>query len=556
MSFPLRPTTRIDHIIGLALCILWTGILMDNSGAVGVPRDESFYLYAADKTADWYETLADPKIASFSKSEIDKGFKYNHEHPVLMKTLFGLSHRFLHEKWGWIDSSLTGYRFPTMLMAGLSVYLTWLLGVLLAGRFVGLGAALALAFMPRVFFHSHMACFDAPVTFMWLAGVYCFIKASQSRAWALASGVVLGLGLATKLNIFFLPFTLLAVAMVDTYLFKRESGAYKAHGEARGPLTYYVWIAVSMVVLGLVVFFFHWPWLLYDTFDRLRFYVAFHARHVHYPVDYFGTLYYKPPFPVHFPFVMTLVTVPVGILAFGAVGVGRIATRLRVMTTLDRPERVLLMCIAANLLVPMLVIALPHTPIFGGTKHWMPAMPFLAICTGVGLKTVCDRLVAHLGQRALHVAQTATLALALAPALWATHTYGDHGPAYFNALVGGPPGAASLGMPRNFWGYSTVAILPAINEQTPKRPYVFWHKATRGSVDTYKKAGQLRKDVRYTGDWTAAYSDWAVYHDQMEKLPEEIDIWRAYGSDWPIDGYFLDGLQLMSVYKRSAPAGK
>ena len=182
-------------------------------------------------------------------------------------------------------------------------------------------------------------------------------------------------------------------------------------------------------------------------------------------------------------------------------------------------------------------------------------MPFLAICTGVGLKTVCDRLFSHFGPRVLYFAQTATLVLALAPAVWATHAYGNHGPAYFNALIGGPPGAASLGMPRNFWGYSTVAILPAINEQTPKRPYVFWHKATRGSVDTYKREGLLRKDVRYTGDWTAAYSDWAVYHDQMEKLPEEIDIWRAYGSDWPVDGYFLDGLQLMSVYKRSLPDG-
>ena len=26
-----------------------------------------------------------------------------------------------------------------------------------------------------------------------------------------------------------------------------------------------------------------------------------------------------------------------------------------------------------NLVVPILIIALPNTPIFGGTKHWMPA---------------------------------------------------------------------------------------------------------------------------------------------------------------------------------------
>jgi hypothetical protein len=95
--------------------------------------------------------------------------------------------------------------------------------------------------------------------------------------------------------------------------------------------------------------------------------------------------------------------------------------------------------------------------------------------------------------------------------------------------------------------------LDAVNEKTGKAPYVFWHKATRGAIDTYKKTKQLRGDVRYTGDWTAAFSDWAVYHDQMEKLPEELDIWRAYGTDWPVDGYFLDGVQLMALYQRPSP---
>ena len=69
-------------------------------------------------------------------------------------------------------------------------------------------------------------------------------------------------------------------------------------------------------------------------------------------------------------------------------------------------------------------------------------------------------------------------------------------------------------------------------------------------MGAYKKAGLLRADVRYSGDWSAPYSDWAVYHDQFEKLPEEVDIWRAYGTQWPVDGYFVDGVQLMSVYER------
>ena len=150
--------------------------------------------------------------------------------------------------------------------------------------------------------------------------------------------------------------------------------------------------------------------------------------------------------------------------------------------------------------------------------------------------------------------RTAALGLAmLAPGAWATLEYGAHGPAYYNALAGGPPGAAELGMPRNFWGYSTVAVLPAVNERVEKRGYVFWHKATKWATDAYQRDGLLRKDVRYTGDWTAEFSDWAVYHDQREKTPEELDVWRAYGTELPVDGHFIDGLQIMALYRRPAP---
>ena len=47
----------------------------------------------------------------------------------------------------------------------------------------------------------------------------------------------------------------------------------------------------------------HWPWRYYDIVPRLKEYVAFHARHINYPVDYLGTLYFAGPFrslPIRF----------------------------------------------------------------------------------------------------------------------------------------------------------------------------------------------------------------------------------------------------------------
>lgn len=557
---PLNRPSRVDHLIGLILTAAYLAFLVGTSLDVGVPRDESFYFFAADKAADWWIGLLDPEVESFSRAEIDRGFEYNHEHPVLMKSLFGLSHRILHDRLGLFEHHMTAWRFPTMLMAALALWLAWLLGVMIRSRAVGLGAALCLAFMPRVFFHGHLACFDAPVTFMTLLIAYCFFRGARSRRWAIASGIALGLGLATKLNTFFVPFTLLAVALVDSWVWKRRHGALRAPEGQRGPLTYYGWIAGSMVVLGAAVFFAHWPWLWYDTVDRLGFYIRFHARHVHYPVDYLGFLYFKPPFPVHFPFVFSALTIPVGILVAGGVGVV-VAARAAWRGWRDAPEdgaeapdrRSAEVFLLFSLAVPFLVIALPHTPIFGGTKHWMTAMPFFAVLGGVGLERIARGIWPAFEGRAFALRMGALSTLMLLPAAWATVTYGAHGPAYYNALAGGPPGAAELGMPRNFWGYSTVMVVDDIDRLVEERAMVFWHKATKWAIDAYKRDGLLRDDVRYTGDWTAPYSNWAVYHDQREKLPEELDVWRAYGTDWPVAGFFLDGVQLMSVYERPAP---
>ena len=66
-------------------------VVMASSEGVGVPRDESFYFYAADRAADWVDGLFDSERRSFSRGEIDRGFKYNREHPVFMKLGFAIA---------------------------------------------------------------------------------------------------------------------------------------------------------------------------------------------------------------------------------------------------------------------------------------------------------------------------------------------------------------------------------------------------------------------------------------------------------------------------------
>lgn len=553
---PLNAVRWRHHAVGLALALLHGALLFATLPETGVPRDESFYFYAADRAADWVEGLFDPEVRSFSRAEIDRGFRYNNEHPVLMKTLFGVSHRLFHERWGLIDDHRSAYRLPTVVMAALAIWLAWLLGVIVQGPLAGLVAAVALAFLPRYFFYGHLACFDGPVTFMWLLGAYTFLRAARSRAWAPVCGVAIGLGMATKLNIFFLPFTLLGVAIIDAWTWKRRHGRWTAPRGERGPIAYHAWTAASIVVLGTAVFLAHWPWLYYDTFERLKAYYLFHARHVHYPVAYLGEVWFRPPFPVHFPFVTSLFTLPVGTMVLAGIGAAvliRRAWRAFRTPSFEADRRAADVLVLANALVPFLIIAAPGTPIFGGTKHWMTAMPFIAVMAGVGAERLARGLFAALAPARRALAGGAVALGMLAPAAWATLDAHPHGPTWYNELIGGPAGAAAAGMQRNFWGYSTIAVLPVLNERAERGALAFWHDATRWSFDAYKRDGLLRPDIRYTGDWTAAYSDWAVYHDERPKLPEELDIWRAYGTDWPVDGFFYGGVQVIGVYRRPEP---
>lgn len=68
----------------------------------GNTRDEGYYFDAAELYWSWYGDLLENTLhgapqKSFTRGAIERGFGYNHEHPALMKSLFGLSWRVLHK---------------------------------------------------------------------------------------------------------------------------------------------------------------------------------------------------------------------------------------------------------------------------------------------------------------------------------------------------------------------------------------------------------------------------------------------------------------------------
>lgn len=556
-----------DHGIALGIFALVFALLMATMD-IGFTRDESFYFHAGREYLGWFEELAKHWRAgnlgeSFTQANVDKHWSYNPEHPALMKTLFGLSLALFHKKLGWL-SETTAMRLPTAAMSAWLCSLVFLFGRQLRGRLVGVLAVGALLLQPRAFFHMHMACFDAPIVAVWFAVVYAYWRSMDSMRWVWFAGLLWGVALATKLNAFFIPVVLvvhwLAMRWREIGITKSEEGI-----QVRAPAIPKALIA--MALLGPLVFYLHWPRIWFDTFARVKWYMEFHLTHTHYFVYYFGQNLYTPPFTRAFPWVMTLVTVPLSILlafALGAVAwwqeravYGRVIAWKEALQRFSLPDvardpRGTGGLFLLNIIFPIALIAQPETPIFGGTKHWMTAMPFLAIVAGWGA-VAAARWASELFQgtpreklAATVCAALASLAMLLPAAIQLEHNH-PYGTSYYNELIGSHRGAADKKMMRQFWGYAVRGAATWLDENAEPNAKVWTGNATSWAWSEYQREEIIRKDLRATG---LGGSDYAILFHQKSFYARELEIWSAYKTRAPVYVLELDGVPLVSIYRR------
>jgi 4-amino-4-deoxy-L-arabinose transferase-like glycosyltransferase len=310
------PSSRwLNPVIALVLAGSYVAWLLSTASDLGYTRDEGFYFSSAEAYRAWFDLLWSDPSAALDPTVRDLYWRRNAEHPAFIKTLFVFSHWLFFEKLAWFETSGTSYRFVGMLTAGATLGLLYLWGTRVKNRWVGAFAALAFALLPRVFFHSHLACFDIPVAFLWFAVCYAYWRSLSSRglAWAIATGVLFGLLLNTKHNSWLLPPVVLAhYALV----------ALRVRKTAARPRQFrFPSVLLSMALVGPLVFFATWPWLWHDTWPRLAAYAEFHLRHEYYNMEFLGRTYYEPPMPRLYAWLMTAATVPLtGLLLAGLGG--------------------------------------------------------------------------------------------------------------------------------------------------------------------------------------------------------------------------------------------
>lgn len=549
-----------DYLIALIIAVIYIIILIATSKDIGFVRDEGYYFKAAELYNGWFVELWENikhgrPLASFTKANIDRYFDYNHEHPALMKELFGFSWQIFTNKLKLTNNS-TGFRIPGMFFAGFLLFLMYLFGAEFFNRRVAILSTLMMAVIPRFWFHSHLACFDVPITAMWFFTVYAFVKSLNSFKWAIFTGIIFGFALATKHNAYFIPFLLLIYIIYlrhNELKFFRDKDGGISLSIPTIPLAFF-----TMLIFGPLILIGHWPYLWPDVFARLGTYFNFHLHHEHYPVSYFNVTYDRPPLPISYPYIKTMITVPAVIWTLGAIGSFRATFWLIVQWIRRTPQiystlenRALILLILLNAFFPIFLISLPSVPIFGGVKHWFNAMPYFCLLGALEFETLLKFIISFRPAliRFSKQIQYAAISLIILTGILGIIYIHPVGTGFYNEFVRGTRGAADLEMQRKFWGFAGYYELDYLNKNLPPNSSVYFQRTNYDSYRMYQRDGFLRKDINYANEPDNATA--ATFHFQKGYMKDLYRTWRYFGNKVARHGIYIDESPMVQTYIRS-----
>jgi 4-amino-4-deoxy-L-arabinose transferase-like glycosyltransferase len=380
------------------------------------------------------------------------------------------------------------------------------------GGIAGLGAALSILLMPRLFGHAHLGATETPLLALWVeagAAGWWAIERRRPRAWILV-GLAWGLAAGTKFT------GLLAIVPLAAWGLWRDPRA-----TVRG-------LPVAALA-GVAVFWALNPMLWFDPgFYLERWWWESLNRGDYAPIAtfYLGRVY-SFSVPWHHVFVMTAVVTPLGILSLAGLG-GFAGVR--------RVDPLAILC-AGTVAFLWALMLLPGAPHHDGVRQFVVVFPFLGLLAGYGL----GRAWASLGPRARALVFAAAFAPAAVQLAW-VHPYEL---AYYGEAVGGIRGAHRLGFETTYWMDAyTGPVLEWMNRELPRGASVH----AEGSplpLRLQQAYGRLRRDIVITGD-PAAAEWWLVQMRQGMQTPAQREFLSRATPAYRLE---LQGVTLVAIYR-------
>ena len=419
---PYRHLARLGPlwIGGLAtVCVLAT---ISPSAGPGITVDEFYDVAAGKRLVHAWQTH---HLGFFRFDEIDRTFGPLTRHPPLGRWLLGWTHAMFDPRPENPDlvSVVAGRFAPAVAFGGLVVLLGWTTARV-AGNASGAAAAAGVALVPRIFGHAHLATLDTFTALFYVVALVALgeaLRRDGHAGWFALAGVAWGLAMLTKLHglLLFVP---CSVVMV-WFLRRRVLGPWL------------VW-----AFCGAFTFFAGWPWLWPSPLARFREFLGTSTQRTSLHVFYLDRVWQDHAVPWHYPWIMLLVTIPVGLLVLGMIGV--VVDRHRWAT---EPLHALL---AAGALWMLVVFSLPGVPVYDGIRLFLMVPAIWAFPVGLG----AGWMITEINRRRLGRGVCALVPIFIllqGIGIVAMHPfYLSH----YSLLLGGLRGAERLGFEATYWG--------------------------------------------------------------------------------------------------------
>lgn len=364
------------------------------------------------------------------------------DHPPLGRLWLGLSHETAVVVLGKADDapdfSTRHARTGSAIAFGLTILIVGWCTARWYGPVAGAAAAFALATMPRVVGHAQLASLETFTNLTLVAAVLSVAGMWKDRPptsrVAAFTGFLFGLALLSKIQAVVIPIPLAGWAL------------WRYRMAAIRPL------AIWGVTAG-VVFFIGWPWLWIDPVGHVTAYFGQATERVVLKTWYFGETYLDRETPWHYPYVMFLVTLPIGWLMLGFAGLFQ-----------REPDKNRLLLPIAVLLFTLTLFAIPGVVVYDGVRLFLIAFPLWAVFAGKGAAIVFDACKERFSKPAAVAGLSIVMLCQTVGVIW-------HHPvqtSYYNATVGGLWGAEKLGLEPTYWGDSlTPQLLEKVAASCP-----------------------------------------------------------------------------------------
>lgn len=482
--------TRFEWLWATLLATAAMAALLATDHDYAMVWDEGHSIRRERELADWFALLSqgeESRNRAFTPRELASGWPFAREEPdghPSFYALLGLA--------GWYFSRdlvgpLTSYRVGTMFLASLTVGIVYLHMARRRGKLAGFTAAGAILLIPQAFSLAHYAHYDMPVSCLWLLAQIAFLNSLKSRNWIIPFGVAIGLAAGTKFtgSFAFAP-PLIWVVWSEWIsripLYPNSRGRDRSSSHRQGTRT----LLLGGLVACVTLFAIHPPWWSNPIGGPWRFLSSNLTRSSTIPIPsfYLGE-YYRFALPWHNTIVLTAVSIPVGILALGLVGIGSVlAGRSK-----DGGEGWLWVLSWGTLMV---VRALPIAPGHDGIRLILPSVLGLSMLAGLGAAAIRDRLA----NTAAEWLAPVLAGLALSGGLIGICQLYPFTLSYYNEALGGLKGADRYGFERTYyWDTMGQEFFDWVRRERRRGPLAIRFPSQLINVRYLREWGDLPKDV-------------------------------------------------------------